>query len=238
MSYETLANLKLMIQKTDPADDAILQLILNSADKAINSFCNRSDGFVADAAASARYYPGSDEAYQWIDECTEITEVAVKDSPDNTTYTAWTTPTTNMAGDGDWFAFTGDPIEPDYNPIAEGKPYTALGIDPNGDYSYFVGQGGYVWPSDLVYEPRRRQKGKAPTVRVTAKWGYATTVPDDIRAACAMQAAIWYKRLQSSGASVLANPGVGTLEMFKTLDPMVEQVLKLGRYVKPAVGRS
>ena len=230
--YATVEPLKRMMQKTDDDEDLILESILDAACTKIDRFCNRPDGFVADSTASARYYKGSGKAYQLIDECVEITAVAVKDSLSEDTYTAWTSPSTMFAGDGDWFPGTGDPDAPSFNEL----PYTMLFVDPNGDYAWFTGE-------DLWQKKRgRNSRGanallRAPTVKVTAKWGYSVLVPDDIRQACIMQASRWYKRLQGAMADSLASADLGGLLYQQQLDPDIAGILIDGAYRRPATGR-
>ena len=43
--------------------------------------------------------------------------------------------------------------------------------------------------------------------------------------------------MEGAMASALANIDLGTVELFKTLDPDGEFLLSLGRFVKPATGR-
>jgi len=232
MAYCTLAQVKDSMQKTDAGDDAIITRIIDGATRKIDQFCNRPDGFEADAAASARYYKGSGRAYQRIDECVEITAVAVKDAPSDDAYETWTAPSTNMAGDGDWFAGSGDPDDPEFNRL----PYTLLFVDPNGDQSWFTGE---------TYEQRKRGRARrgvdiwarVPTVEVTAKWGYSVAVPDDITEACIMIAARFYKRLQGSMSDSLASADLGALMYMQQLDPDVAGLLLDGRYVRIATGR-
>lgn len=113
----------------------------------------------------------------------------------------------------DYMTATGDERNPDYN----GSPITALRVDPNGDYSIFYRDGTY------------------PTVEVTAKWGFSETIPHDIKAACLMQAARWYKRLQSGMSDTLANAEIGMLMYTQSLDPDIRRLLVDGRYKRPAI---
>ena len=230
--YATASELRAQIDKTSTADDTQLEEILSAATRTIDRFCNRPDGFVSAAAASARYFVGSGDTIQWIDECASVTAVAVKDSPsdDEDDYTSWTLGTVGSTTDADVFPASGDPIAPDYN----STPYTFLVIGPNGSYSVFTGgsfttRGGFRGIGS-------RTRG-TPTVKVTAKWGFATTVPADIKEACIMQSARWYKRLQSAMADTAASTEMGTLLYRQSLDPDIALILKSGRYVKPAVGR-
>nr|NIQ88963.1 hypothetical protein [Deltaproteobacteria bacterium] len=205
---------------------------IEGASRAIDNFCNRPDGFEAADNFTARFYSGTGRAFLLIDECVEISEVAVKDSVTDTAYTAWDTPTTMLAGDGDWIPFSGDRENPDFNSL----PYDSLMVDPNGDESVFT-SGDFTDPFARTTQRITSTGRMVPTVRVTAKWGYSINVPDSIKEACIMQASIWYKRLEGSMASNLANLELGELELFKTLDPAVELILRLGRYIRPATGR-
>jgi len=229
--YTNLSEIKARMQKTDTDADTFLPMIIDAASRAIDNFCNRdAGGFEASDHATARYLSGNGRAVLLIDECVEITEVAVKDAATDTAYTAWTTPTTNMAGDGDWLAFSGDPENPDFNNL----PYDSLMVDLNGDYNVFI-SGRYRGLRG--FRPERDASRIVPTVRITAKWGYAINVPDAIKEACIMQVIRWYKREQGAMASALASAELGTLDLFKTLDPDFEFILALGRYIKPATGR-
>lgn len=222
MAYATAADMRAQINKISTADDATLTALLSSAERTINRFCNRPDGFLSDTNASARKYSGSGKPYQSIDECTSITLVEVKDSPTDTSYTSWAAT--------DWIPFRGDYKDPDYNRT----PYDMLMVDPTGDYSIFysgsfVTRGGFRPTTDI-------NRG-VPTVQVTAKWGFAATVPSDIKEACIMQAARWYKRLEGAMADALASGELGQLLYRQSLDPDIKMILVNGRYVKQAIGR-
>jgi len=222
MSYATSAELRPQINKLSTADDGVLTMLLSAAETTINGFCNRPDGFVALTTAAARVYAGSGKPYLFIDENVSITLVEVKDSPTDTTYTSWATT--------DWIPFRGDPEDPNFN----GLPYTAIMADPTGDYSIFysgsfVTRGGFRPSTDI-------NRG-VPTVRITAKWGYSVAVPADIKQACLMQSARWYKRMEGAMSDALASAEMGTLLYRQVLDPDIKMILVNGRYVKPAVGR-
>ncbi len=207
--YITLANVKARIEKSGVDDDAVITSIITSASLAIDRYCNRPDGFVALTNATARLYPGSGKDVQRIDECTAITLVEVKDSPTDSTYVAWVA--------ADWIAFRGDPEKPDFNRT----PYTHLMTDLNGDYSAFT-SGAY-------------SRRAIPTVRVTAKWGYATVVPGPIQEACAALTARWYKRYQSAWADTQGNADLGMLLYRQVIDPDIQYMLKEGRYIKQSI---
>lgn len=230
-AYETVANLRAQMNKTNTDDDAILALILDAASRAIDNFCNRPDGFRAASNATARLYTGSGRNWQKIDQCIEITLVEVKESIESSTYTAWAAT--------DWIAMSGDHHDPDFNSL----PYDAVMVDPTGDEDWFT---GVVSSRDAYFDdviPGGRSslgdatRARAPTVRVTARWGYAEETPEPIRQATAAQATIIFKRMEGAMASTLATADLGTIEAFSEIDPLIGFLLQMGRYVKPATGR-
>jgi hypothetical protein len=230
--YATPNELREHIDKTSTADDDVLEAILEAASRNIDRACNRPDGFIANVAASARYYVGSGTSIQRIDECVAVSTVAVKDSPsdDEDSYTSWTVGTVGTTTSADCFPATGDPEMPDYITM----PHTFLVVGANGDYSVFT-SGSFT--SRGGFRPTTTVARGLPTVKVTARWGYATTPPVDIKLACLMQSARWYKEEQSAMTDTLASSELGTLLYQKSLHPAIYRILVDGRYVKPAIGR-
>jgi len=222
MAYGSAVELRARIDKTSTVDDSVLTAIIAAAQRNIDRACNRPDGFEA-SISSARTYAGSGKPYQFIDECTTVSAVAVKKSATATIYTAWV-----LAAD--WIECRGDPRCPDFNTL----PYDLLLVDPTGSQSLFtsgefLGRGGFR-PTIDVYRG-------VPTVQVTAIWGYSVAAPADIKEACLMQAARWFKRFQSSMADVLASDELKALLYRQSLDPDIKRLLVDGRYVKPVIGR-
>lgn len=209
-AYATTDELQAQIGKRVNDAEVVLTALIEAASRAIDGYCNRPDGFVASDTATARAYPGSGLAHQWIDECIEVTLVEAKTSVTETSYMEWTT-------DSDWLAFRGDPTRPDFNRT----PYHGVLALPSGNYARFtVGMIG----------------GRAvPTVRVTAKWGYAATVPAQIKQACITIAARWFKRGEAAWADTLGNADMGIMQYRKLIDPDVQMMLKLGRFIRPAM---
>jgi len=216
--YASVDELKarLNITSTDASRDASLQTILDAAASGIDRYCLRPDGFVALATPTARTFNGSGKPVQRIDDCVEITQVAVKDSPTDDDYTAWDSM--------DWVAFHGPTHKPNFN----GLPYTALMVTINGDYSTFT--------SGQVGNHKNGWGLTTNTVQVTARWGYADSCPPLITEATILQAARWWKRAQSSWADTLANSDMGQLMYRQTVDPDLRQMLDNGRFVRQMVG--
>jgi len=234
MAYATVAELKAEINLTDSEGKhtASLTRLLDAATRAINRVCNRPDGFDASSTATVRYYTGSGKPYQEIDECVQVTAVAVKDSAsdDEDSYTSWTIGTVGTTTEADVFPATGDPEWPEYNTT----PYTLLVIGANGDYSHFP-SGRYTTRGG--FRPTTLVARGIPVVQVTARWGFAATVPSDIREACLMQAVRWYKRFQSAMSDTLADGELGMLLYRQSLDPDIRRILVDGRYIRPPTGR-
>ena len=217
MAYASAADVRNQINKASNADDPVITAILAAAEMAVNNFCDRPDGFVSTTAASARLYTGSGQPYQWIDECTSVTKVEVKDAATDSTYVTWAAT--------DYIKASGDPAYPNFNKT----PYRLLIVDPAGDYSLFT-SGEFT--SMRGFPPETDIIRGIPTVQVTAKWGYATNVPAAVKQATITQAAIWYKRGQGSWSKVLAQNEMGQMDYDTYLDPAVKMLLWAGRYVK------
>lgn len=220
MAYGTADELRDRTQLQAVVEDSILVAIIAAAERNINRACNRPDGFEV-TEATARVYTGLGKAYLLIDECCDIDLVAVKESFTATTYTAWAT--------GDWIACSGDPRSPDFN----SSPYDMLIVDPTGNESRFT-SGVYQTKAGV---PTVDVTHGVPTVQVTAYWGYSFVAPADIREACLMQSARWYKRYQSAMSDTLASGELGTLLYRLSLDPDIRRLLIDGRYMKPVIGR-
>lgn len=224
-AYATVRELREQMGKTRTTSDVELALILDAAADSINNFCNRPDGFMADPTASSRLYTGKGGPVQRLDECVQITKVEVKEDPTDDDYTEWDT--------DDWVAFSGDSENPDFQPTAKGKPYTAIMVTATGDEDHFT-SGKYSHRRG--FRPSHRVRRGVPTVRVTGRWGYADTVPNVVRQACLVQAARWFKRGQSGWADAVGSPDLGQLFYRKPLDPAIQLMLVEGRLVVPTIG--
>lgn len=226
-NYCTAAEVRSVTNKSGTDhDDLLNDIIIPATSLAIDAFCNRPEGFfVADASATARTYVGSGGTVQWIDPCVEISQVAVKDSPSDTSYSAWAA--------ADWIAARGDPEKPDFN----STPYNLIVVSAVGDYDTFTSGRFSSRRGFRPLDETPSDRG-VPTVQVTAKWGYATSVPAQIKLAAVAQSSRWYKRGLSAWQDETATTPFGSLR-FKTqiLDPDIQFMLRDGRFVMPAVGR-
>lgn len=223
-TYGTVPELRQQIEKDTTGHDTILRFLLDKSSELIDRHCNRPDGFVALTTATDREYSGNGTGVLWIDECIAVTLVEAKDSPQDSAYTAWAST--------DWRAATGDPRRPNFNRT----PYTFLLALPSGSYSLFPSGRFAHRPYWRTLESTAYDFG-APTVRVTAKWGYATAAPGPIILATIAQAARWYKRGQGTWSTVLASGDFGSLNFTERLDAEIEGMLKNGRFIIPTQAR-
>lgn len=75
----------------------------------------------------------------------------------------------------------------------------------------------------------------APSVRVTARWGYAETVPPQVKQATIILASRWWMRGRTAWSDATAGPDLGTLLYRQDLDPDVRTILERGRLLRPAL---
>lgn len=224
-AYGTVIELRGQIKKLGATDDVELALLLDGTTDLIDRFCNRPDGFFADINASARTYVGTGGTAQFIDECTVVTLVEVKDSPSDTTFVTWAA--------ADWFEATGDERFPNLNRL----PRTLIIVSAVGEFQNFT-SGTYTGLRGFRRVPSARG---VPTVRITANWGYSVAIPPVIKQACLAQSARWYTRGKSSWARSTGQPELGQLRFTgniqSVLDEDIRGMLVASRMVVPAIGR-
>jgi len=216
-AYATTAQLQIRIQMFSvptAAQLAMLQELLDAASRSIDRVCRKpDDAYAAAPAASAMYFAAEGKKYLRVPPFVSVTEVAAKADLSAIVYTAWTTESSFMAGDGDWFSASGDPNNPTFSAAGD-----LIIVNQNGTYSTFLESDG------------------APVVRVTAQWGALSGVPADIREATLMQAAIWFKQFQGSMSSELGTYDLGTIVYSRGLSSAVKELLVEGCWVLPLYG--
>lgn len=225
--YADVADVKAAVGRSATAQDDNIARVITAVSQAIDRFCNRPDGFVAPSAATVRVFAGSGGDVQYIDEAAAISAVAVKASATDTSYSTW-----EVSG---WLAFSGDPLQPDFNHT----PFTALMAAPGSSLVFTSG-----WASD---EPSwtgrgrglsglRSRRSAPPTVQVTAHWGYALEVPAPIQEACIIESARLVKQGEGNYADSLLSDDFGKQLMVAKLHPATQWMLRDGRFVRPTVG--
>ncbi len=218
--YATIEEFKAVSDSISAKFDTTIQMVLNAAAEVIDGYCNRRVPFVTGSAAP-RLYGGSGKAVQYIDDCTLVTLIEIKENPADALWTA--------LGAGDWLPFTGDARFPNFNQT----PYSGVmlmsggrAVFPSGKFSTMRG---------FSDDPERDTGRSLPTVRITAKWGYADEVPPQVKTATIAQAHRWLKRGQASWSDTLANSDMGQLQFRKVLDPDIQMMLTNARLVRPAL---
>jgi hypothetical protein len=130
---------------------------------------------------------------------------------------------------GTWLPFRGSPQKPNFN----FSPFHSLMLQSSATITSFPISNttlGFVATSE------DNEIAITPTVRVTARWGYALTTPAIIQQATIAQAARWFKRGQSFWSDTAAGENQGQLFYRKPLDPDVKMMLELSRLVRPLYG--
>ena len=94
-----------------------------------------------------------------------------------------------------------------YNAADEGQPYLRLDVD--------------------VYNGSKTQWPPYPkAIKVTAKWGYSASVPDDVREATITMVVRQFKRGQQGFIDVGAIQELGQLRYVKGKDPSVDELIE------------
>jgi len=218
--YATADELKAQPGMTGVDNDTLIDTLLSAASRAVDGYCRRREaGFVAVVSATAKLYDGNNLPYIWTNENIEVTLVEIKQSVGDSF--------TSLAST-DWIEFRGSPEMPDYSNL----PRAGIILLASGDYSYFpdLSRAGYSWGFNSRYGSSRVSTVPRvePNVRVTAKWGYAATVPSEVKQATITLASRWFKRGQSFWADVSANSaGGGELFWRKVVDPDVQFMLEI-----------
>jgi hypothetical protein len=223
--YATLEDLQ-EIPKFDVTKYAdICQFMLDSAAKHIDSITHRH--WLAQSTASARLFTGSNSQIIEIDENTSVTALGFKYNFSDATYTTMATT--------DYIAFSGSNDSPNFND----KPYTKLMINPNGDFAYFpfVSAFGSAFGNGWYTDERELKRIPAyPSIQVTAKWGYADTVPDTIKHCTILQATRWIKRAQGVYGDAIGNIDTGQILYVNKMDKDMQAMLQVGGLIKVSVG--
>lgn len=93
-----------------------------------------------------------------------------------------------------------------YNALEDGIPYTRLDLD-------------------ILYGTHKIWYSFRKGIKIVGKFGYSTSIPDDIKQATIIQAARWFKRGQQGFQDAGAIAELGQLRYVKGLDPDIEMML-------------
>lgn len=228
--YCSAAEIRAAMKAVSTDDDAMLLAIAGAVSRLIDGFMGYAeDGFVAQSTATARVYPGSGRRWMWIDICTAISSVKVKEAVTDTSFG------TTLAT-GDYRGFRGDPTNAstvNFNKL----PHHGLFLSAAASQSRWL-EGSYSDSRFYFYNDRDGESDYVfePTVEITAKWGYATTVPAPIKQAAIMQCERIYKRQQGGMADALLSPDFGQSRFLSELDKDVKVLLNMSRLKRPQLG--
>jgi len=118
--YATLAQVKAGLRITDSVDDTLLEMAVESASRAIDSYCNRV--FYSTGTAVVRYYSPVDSYLCDIDDLVSLTSLFTNSDETQSSYNIqWT------SEDGQ--------LEP-LNGLADGQPTPFTRIRAIGDYTF------------------------------------------------------------------------------------------------------
>lgn len=214
-------------KQVDDSNGRITRLILDVSE-AIDRICNRPDGFLAGDTATARTFPGSGSGVLRIDDAVEITAVGVKENASDTSFTTWDADT--------YLGFSGDERFPDFNHT----PYSGI-MAAYGSGSIFTspwGSDDIAWASSRWNGfSRLSRRGPAPpTVRISARWGFADEVPGPVEEACIIQASRMWKRARSAYADTLVGGEMGNLLFRVQMDNDLKLMLEKARLIRVPVG--
>lgn len=211
-------------------DNGIIESIIGAVSRMIDGYMGYQDiGFKALTTATIREYATTATKHAWIDPCIEITSVKMKSAITDTTYSITLTVGTHVRG------FSGSPNSrfTNFNKL----PYHGIILLPNASRRLFL-QGNFSDNSGFSIHPDDVGSAYLPTIEVTAKWGYAETVPDPIKQACIMQSIRVYKRVQGGMADALLNADFGQSRFLSKMDKDVKVLLDMSGLRRPKfVGR-
>ena len=118
--YSTLAQVKAGLRITDSVDDTLLEMAVESASRAIDSYCNRV--FYSTGTAVVRYYSPQDSYLCDIDDLVSLTSLYTNSDETQSSYNIqWTSEDRQL-----------EPL----NGLADGQPTPFTRIRAIGDYTF------------------------------------------------------------------------------------------------------
>ncbi len=179
--------------------DSLFDALARRASRLIDRVCKVEPGFFFADTDQVRYFDGSGETKQYVDALAAVptkVEVAESGVVDNASDTGGAYTTWSAS---DYFCWP-------YNALKRGQPYRRLDLDLlNGSKATW-----YAYPR---------------SVKITGKWGFSTSVPDEIKQATITQVVRWFKRGQQGFQDVGAITDLGQLRYVNKLDPDIENIV-------------
>ncbi len=220
--YATAAEIRARIDMTSVADDVILLAFATAVSRLIDGFMGRPQtGFVALAVAAARVFAGTGERYLFTNENIEVTAVKLKDALTDATFD-------KILAANEFETFRGSYSNPNFNDL----PNSGIMLTGNSTVGSFLSGNAINYFENSANDISAKRPA-LPTVEITAKWGYAETVPEVIKEATVMQSVRIYKRLQGGMADALLTSELGQSRFISELDKDVKVLLNFSAIKKP-----
>lgn len=181
--------------------DDTLAAMITQASRLIDREVGRWANYFYATTDETRYFDGSGEREQWIDECCELTSVAVSESGEtcSTGYTTWTL-------DTDYYVYP-------YNYSGLGQPIQRLDVDWNGSKVNWYGYrkavkvtGAFGWSLTPPDDIKRACIIQATRWMMRAKQGW-----QDASAAVELGQMLYTQQLDPDVARLLAPYKIGNL---------------------------
>ena len=219
-SYCTPAEIRAALPSSglDSTDEAILTAVALRASRMIDTFCTREDGeFYRNEADATRYYDvraNTGDATlapgNWqMYGSSYATSVSIDDAASVTSVAV------DESQSGVYVAWT---VDVDYWLWpSNGAPYKRIDLNPKGG-------------TKAGFPVGRRN------VRVVGKFGYSTTIPDQIKQASIVQAVRLLRRAQQGFSDVGAIVDLGQLRYVAGVDPEVAVLLNDAGFAPQSIG--
>lgn len=178
--------------------DVLLENLASWASREFDRLTHREAGEFCVSGDTIRYFDGSGDAHQWIDNLAAAPTTVEVDELGGGTYTTWAST---------------DYITYPRNAVARGVPITRLDVSNLTNCTKSV---WYAWPNG---------------VKITGKFGWSTTPPEDVTSACCKMALREFKRFQQAYQDTGSIPDLGQLHYTKGSDPEVDNIVRLLRRV-------
>lgn len=196
--YCTLAEVKAAI---DPgmttSYDTQLGDFITRASRMIDRFTGREPGAYCVTTDTTRYFNGDGTRALWVDELVTVTSLYVLESGN--------ADTVSESGGNYTTWTTSDYLLWPYNAADKLQPYNRVEVNPSSTKVYFP--PGYR------------------TVKITGKFGYATTIPDDINIATVIEVSRMFRRGQQGFADTSTIQELSQVRYTKGLDPSTVTLL-------------
>lgn len=200
-AYCTVSEIKAMLpaQNIGSTYDALLADLAEAASRTVDNLLGREPGAFAVSATTTRYFDGNGDSKIWIDEFIEK-PVSVAVAEDGRV--------DNAAGTGGVYTVWADS---DYICLPANAPMLGL--------PYRILQIETMSGTKLIF-PRYPK-----ALKVTAKFGFSTTPPPEVKAAVQIQAIRLFKRAQQAFQDVGAVAELSQLRYVGEIDPDIRAML-------------